>query len=285
MISDELRKEYTARILDLEQEAHGPRAADEAMLSLMMGEGYRDPNYPKRLADPEFSDVAEIFNQWALSPPPKAYPGKVSGRVLSSYNEMDLPLFNVLPNKEARGLRQLVAPRKPVSGLNSRIRGLHYPTTWKSTPDRVEYAGSGEDLANTIAHEFTHRVDSRSGYGRQLGKRLSDFVPKNNYWDMYPVYAQYFKRPLMEILAHSYAHKLGGGSLDDKEFKKVIKDRLENFTWKDPDKVIQDTVTFAPLLVADFEQYLREQEEENPTRLTELENELDENHLQERTID
>ena len=91
MISeDELRKEYTTRILDLEQEAHGPRAADEAMLSLMMGEGYRDPNYPKRLADPEFSDVAEIFNQWALSPPPKAYPGKVSGRVLSSH-EMDLP--------------------------------------------------------------------------------------------------------------------------------------------------------------------------------------------------
>ena len=92
----------------------------------------------------------------------------------------------------------------------------------------------------------------------------------------------------MEILAHSYAHKLGGGSLDDKKFKKVIKDRLENFTWRDPDKVIQDTVTFAPLLVADFEKYLREQEEENPTRLSrlvELENELDENHLQERTID
>ena len=284
MISDELRKEYTARILDLEQEAHGPRAADEAMLSLMMGEGYRDPNYPKRLADPEFSDVAEIFNQWALSPPPKAYPGKVSGRVLSSH-EMDLPLFNVLPNKEARGLSYLISPGKPVSRVGSRIRGLHYPTTWKSTPDRVEYAGRGDTLANTIAHEFTHRVDSRSGYKQQLGKRLSDFVPKNNYWDMYPVYAQYFKRPLMEILAHSYSHKLSGGSLDDKEFKKVIKDRLENFTWKDPDKVIQDTVTFAPLLVADFEQYLREQEEENPTRLTELENELDENHLQERTID
>jgi len=37
-------------------------------------------------------------------------------------------------------------------------------------------------------------------------------------------------------------------------------------------------VTFAPLLVADFEQYLREQEEENPTqlsRLVEIENELD----------
>jgi hypothetical protein len=278
MISeDELRKEYTERILDLEKEAHGPLASKEALLSMMMGEGYRDPNYPKQIADPEFSDVAEIFNQWALSPPPKKYPGRTAGRVLSS-KEMDLPLFNRLPNKEALGLSYLVSPGKPVSGLNSRIRGLHYPTTWKSTPDRVEYRGSGEDLANTIAHEFTHRVDKRSGYGQQLGKRLRDFVPKNNYWNMYPVYAQYFKRPLMEILAHSYAHKLGGGSLEDKEFKKVIKDRLENFTWKDPDKVIQDTVTFAPLLVADFEQYLREQEEENPTqlsRLVEIENELD----------
>jgi len=275
---DELRKVYTERILDLDEEAHGKLAADEAMLSMMMGEGYRDPNYPKQIADPEFSDVAEIFNQWALSPPPKKYPGKTSGRVLSSYNEMDLPPFNVLPNKEARGLRQLNSPGKPVSGLSSRVRGLYYPTTWKSTPDRVEYRGSGEDLANYIKHEFTHRVDFRSGYRQQLGKRLRDFVPKNNYWHMYPLYADFNAKPLGEILAHSYAHKLSGGSLEDEEFKKVIKDRLENFTWKDPDKVIQDTVTFAPLLVADFEQYLREQEEENPTqlsRLVEIENELD----------
>ena len=92
---------------------------------------------------------------------------------------------------------------------------------------------------------------------------------------MYPFYADFNEKPLGEILAHSYAHKLSGGSLDDEEFKKEIKDRLENFTWKDPDKVIQDAVTFAPLLVDDFEQYLREQEEENPTRLTEIENELD----------
>ena len=59
----ELLKEYTARILDLEEEAHGKLAADEAFVSNMLGEGYRDPNYPKQIADPEFSDVAEIFNQ------------------------------------------------------------------------------------------------------------------------------------------------------------------------------------------------------------------------------
>ena len=56
---EELRKEYTERFLDVEEEAHGPRAADEAMLSMLMGEGYRAPNYPKRLADPEFSEVAD----------------------------------------------------------------------------------------------------------------------------------------------------------------------------------------------------------------------------------
>ena len=62
---EELRKEYIERILDLEEEAHGKLAADEAILSNMMGEGYRDPNYPQRIADPEFSDVAELINQWA----------------------------------------------------------------------------------------------------------------------------------------------------------------------------------------------------------------------------
>jgi len=36
---EELRKEYTERILDLEEEAHGKKAADEAMLSMLMGEG------------------------------------------------------------------------------------------------------------------------------------------------------------------------------------------------------------------------------------------------------
>ena len=272
MISeDELRKVYTARILDLEEEAHGPLAADEAMLSMMMGEGYRDPNYPKQIADPEFSDVAELINQWALSPPPKKYPGKTSGRVLSSYNEMDLPPFNVLPNKEARGLRQLNSPGKPVSGLSSRVRGLHYPTTWKSTPDRVEYRGSGDDLAKTIKHEFTHLVDSRSDYRQQLQFRLKDFVPKDNFWNLYPASARYYAPTLKEILAHSYAHKLGGGSLDDEELKRDIKRRVAGFEWKNKeveDKAVEDAVTLAPLLVADFEKYLREQEEENPTQLS-----------------
>ena len=87
---EELLKEYTERILDLDERAHGKLASKEAALSNMLGEGYWDPNYPKRLADPEFSDVAEIFNQWALSPPPKKYPGKISGRVLSS-KELGLP--------------------------------------------------------------------------------------------------------------------------------------------------------------------------------------------------
>ena len=68
---EELRKEYTARILDLDEEAHGKLAADEAFVSNMLGEGHYDPNYPKRIADLEFSDVAELINQWALSPPPK----------------------------------------------------------------------------------------------------------------------------------------------------------------------------------------------------------------------
>ena len=272
---EELRKEYTERILDLEEEAHGKKAADEAMLSMLMGEGYRDPNYPKQIADPEFSDVAEIFNQWALSPPPKYYPGKASGRVLSS-REMGLPLFNRLPNKEARGLSWLLSPGQPVSGLSSGFRGLHYPSE-----DRVEYKGSGDALARTIKHEFVHLVGSRSDYRRQLQFRLKDFVPEDNFWNLYPASARYFAPVLREILAYSYAHKLVGGSLDDEELKKDIKRRVAGFKWKNTevkDKAVEDVITLAPLLVADFEKYLREQEAENPTqlsRLIELEDELD----------
>jgi len=268
---EELLKEYTARILDLEEEAHGKLAADEAMLSMLMGEGYRDPNYPKQIADPEFSDVAESFNQWALSPPPKSYPGKTSGRVLSS-REMGLPLFNRLPNKEARGLSGLLSPGEPVSGLSSGFRGLHYPGQRGSrTADRVEYRGSGDTLAKTIKHEFAHRVDFRSDYSRQLGARLKDFVPKDNFWSLHPVYARYYAPPLKEILAHSYAHKLVGGSLDDEELKKDIKRRVAGFKWKNTevkDKAVEDAVTLAPLLVADFEKYLQEQEVDRPTQLS-----------------
>ena len=115
MISeDELRKEYTERILDLEEEAHGPLASKEALLSMMMGEGYRDPNYPKQIADPEFSDVAELVNKWASSPPPKWYPGKVSGRVLSS-KELGLPV-------SSEGT-YYVAPPHPISSLGMSTLG------------------------------------------------------------------------------------------------------------------------------------------------------------------
>ena len=114
----ELLKEYIERILGLEERAHGKLAADEAMLSMMMGEGYRDPNYPKQIADPEFSGIAEIFNQWALSPPPKKYPGKISGRVLSS-KEMGLPLSS------ANTL--YVAPSDPISSLGTGTAGMYTP--------------------------------------------------------------------------------------------------------------------------------------------------------------
>ena len=252
----ELFNQYSPRILDLDERAHGKLAADEAFVSNMMGEGYWDPNYPKRLADPEFSDVAEIFNQQALSPPPKKYPGKISGRVLSS-TEVGLP-----PSE----LGSYLSPGQPESGISSGFRGLHYPEL-----ERVEYRGRGDTLAKTIKHEFTHLVDSRSDYSRQLSSRLKDFVPKDNFWNLYPTSARYYAPPLKEILAHSYAHKLVGGSLDDEELKKDIKRRVAGFKWKNTevkDKAVEDAVTLAPLLVADFEKYLQEQEVDRPTQLS-----------------
>ena len=298
MISeDELRKVYTERILDLEEEAHGPLASKEAMLSMMMGEGYRDPNYPKQIADPEFSDVAEIFNQWALSPPPKKYPGRTAGRVLTS-PEMGLPFLS--------GKKYLTSPGRPISGLGAQTWGLYSYNPYKGQKyeyndmypytDRVQYRKNlssdnqldEEDLANTIKHEFAHRVAHRSGYARQPW-RMFWALPKDNFWEKTRQGETSFsrtqgKRMLNEALAYGMANKLLGG--DKKKlratFDKWINLELEHLgrdyyadTHHD---VVEGLMEAAPLLVADFEQYLREQEEENPTqlsRLVEIENELD----------
>jgi len=288
MISEkELRKEYTERILDLDEEAHGKLAADEAYYSNMMGEGHYDPNYPKRLADPEFSDVAEIFNQWALSPPPKKYPGKISGRVLSS-EEMGLPLSS------ANTL--YVAPPDPISGLGvtrlgeyleNYLEGLSedaYSRTLNPAVDRIEYRkkASHKDpegkLDDTIKHEFAHRVFDRSGYKKVADERFKLYVPKNNAWrKLQRSTGKRITRPIDQAIAYGYAHKLRGGELDDSDLRDRIENSLQGYVPYDYqiDHYMDDLMDVLPSMLNDFEKYLQEQETENPTRLTELENELD----------
>ena len=293
-IEDYVRKEYTARILDLDERAHGKLATDEAMLSMLMGEGYRDPNYPKQIADPEFSDVAEIFNQWALSPPPKSYPGKTSGRVLTS-PEMGLPFLS--------GKKYLTSPGRPISDLGAQTSGLYSRNPYRgqkyeyddSYPyaDRVQYRKNlstdnqldEEDLANTIKHEFTHRVVHRSGYGRKPW-RMFWALPKDNYWEKTRQGETSFtrtqgKRMLNEALAYGMANKLLGG--DEKKLRALLDTRM-NAELEDLGRdyyadthhdAVEGLMEAVPLLINDFEKYLQEQETENPTRLTEIQNELD----------
>ena len=284
----ELLKEYTARILDLEEEAHGKLAADEAMLSMLMGEGYRDPNYPKQIADPEFSDVAEIFNQQALSPPPKSYPGKISGRVLSS-EEMGLPLSS------ANTL--YVAPSDPISSLGRGIAGNYMENyaddrsaevySRSANPpavDRIQYRklDSVKDpeghLDDTIKHEFTHRVTDRSGYKKVADERFRSYVPEDNAWrKLQKTTGKRITTPIDQAIAYGYAHKLRGGELDDSDLRDRIEYTLQGFVPYDyqVDHYMDDLMEVLPSMINDFEKYLQEQEEENPTRLTELENELD----------
>ena len=285
---EELLKEYTERILDLEERAHGKRAADEAAFSNMMGEGYRDPNYPKRLADPEFSDVAEIFNQWALSPPPKNYPGKISGRVLGS-KELGLPV-------SSEGT-YYVAPPDPISSLGGDIAGNYMPNyanersaevySRSANPpaiDRIQYRkiDSGKDpegrLDDTIKHEFIHLVFDRSGYKKVADKRFRSYVPKNNAWrKLQKTTGKRITTPIDQAIAYGYAHKLRGGELDDSDLRDRIEYTLQGFIPKedDVDHYMDDLMEVLPSMINDFEKYLQEQETENPTRLTELENELD----------
>ena len=285
---EELLKEYTERILDLEERAHGKLAADEAILSNMMGEGHRDPNYPKRLADPEFSDVAEIFNQWALSPPPKSYPGKISGRVLSS-KELGLPLSS------ANTL--YIAPPDPISSLgtgtsgkymenyaNERSAEVYSRSANPPAVDRIQYRklDSVKDpeghLDDTIKHEFTHRVTDRSGYKKVADARFRSYVPKNNAWrKLQRATGKRITTPIDQAIAYGYAHKLRGGELDDSDLRDRIEYTLQGFIPKedDVDHYMDDLMEVLPSMINDFEKYLQEQETENPTRLTELENELD----------
>lgn len=290
---EELRKEYTERFLDVEEEAHGPRAADEAMLSMLMGEGYYDPNYPKRLADPEFSEVADIFNQWALSPPPKSYPGKASGRVLTS-REMGLPV-------SSEGT-YYVAPPDPISSLGISTLGTYMgdystylspseqqdplgkPYPEQLPPDRIQYRkdASAKDpegqLADTIKHEFAHRVFNRSGYKKVADKRFRSYVPEDNAWrKLQKTTGKRITTPINETLAYGYAHKLRGGELDDSDLRDRIEYTLQGFVPYDyqVDHYMDDLMDVLPLMINDFEKYLQEQETENPTRLTEIQNELD----------
>jgi hypothetical protein len=284
----ELLKEYTARILDLDEEAHGKLAADEAFVSNMMGEGHYDPNYPKRLADPEFSDVAEIFNQWASSPPPKKYPGKISGRVLSS-KEMGLPLssantFYVAPSDPISSLGTGTAGKYMPNYANERSAEVYSRSANPPPVDRIQYrkVDSVKDpegqLADTIKHEFTHRVTDRSGYTKVADERFKSYVPEDNAWrKLQKTTGKRITTPIDQAIAYGYAHKLRGGELDDSDLRDRIEYTLQGFVPYDyqVDHYMDDLMDVLPLMINDFEKYLQEQEEENPTRLTELENELD----------
>lgn len=270
MKPEDLKQIYINSVLDLEEKAHGKLAADEAFFSNMMGEGYRDPNYPKRLADPEFSDVAEILNQLALSPPPKNYPGKISGRVLGS-KELGLPV-------SSEGT-YYVAPPDPISSLGVTTLG-----TYRRTPDRIQYrkdlksADPDGGLDNTIKHEFIHRVQNRSGYSKLADKRFRAYVPEDNAWrKLQKSTGKRITTPINESMAYGYAHKLRGGELDDPLVRKDLRHFLKGYVPKgdDVDKYVEDMIKTLPSMVNDFEKYLREQEKLNSSRIVEIENELD----------
>ena len=65
--------------------------------------------------------------------------------------------------------------------------------------------------------------------------------------------------------------------MDDSDLRDRIEYTLQGFIPKedDVDHYMDDLMEVLPSMINDFEKYLQEQETENPTRLTELENELD----------
>ena len=212
----------------------------------------------------------------------------MSGRVLSS-KELGLPVSSENT--------YYVAPPDPISSLGTGTAGMYTPnyanersaevysrTANPPAVDRIQYRKLDSDkdpegrLDETIKHEFTHRVFTRSGYKKVADKRFRSYVPKNNAWrKLQRAKRKRITTPINESIAYGYAHKLRGGELDDSELRDKIEYKLQGYIPKgdDIDYYIDDLMEVLPSMINDFEKYLQEQEEENPTRLTELENELD----------
>ncbi len=230
-------KEYKEKLQDLEEFISKNRlVSKEAQMNQMMGEGYRDPRFIATTGN-------ELIDRYGLRP----LAPEGSGQVLYD-KQMGL---QVSSNKNASVI-------DTGTSVSAETLGTYSPSS-----DKLKYQSMTYDLGRTDStpeetqvHEIIHRADERSGYKEQREKRLKEKLPKD-----LKKYGKNFFSPLTEeILAHGLQHKLAGGNFNDKKLTDQVKFRIGRYAsrFKNPKQVEKQLLQAMPIIVEDFESYLKE---------------------------
>ena len=237
---EEKEKEYKQKRQELEDYiSKNILVSKEAQMSLLSGEGYRDPRFIATTGN-------ELIDKYGLHP----LAAEGSGQVLY---DKQLGL-QVSSNKNASVI-------DIDTGVSSETLGIYNPSS-----DQLKYQSMTYDLGRTDrtpeetqVHEIIHRADERSGYKEHREKRLKANLPKE-----LKVYGHNRFSPLTkEILAYGLQHKLAGGNFNDKELTDQVKFRIRRYArnFKNPKKIEEELLQAMPTIVEDFESYLQELEE------------------------
>jgi hypothetical protein len=231
------KKEYKEKLQELEDFISKNRlVSKEAQMNQMMGEGYRDPRFIATTGN-------ELIDKYGLHP----LAPEGSGQVLY---DKQLGL-QVSSDKDASVI-------DTDTSLSAETLGTYSPSS-----DKLKYQSMNYDLGLTDTtpeeiqvHEIIHRADNRSGYKEQREKRLIAKLPKN-----LKVYGRKYFSPITEeILAHGLQHKLAGGNFSDEELTDQVKFRIGKYKrkFKNPKKIEEELLQAMPIIVEDFESYLKE---------------------------
>jgi hypothetical protein len=228
-------QEYKQEQQDLEDFISDNRlVSKEAQMSLLSGEGYRDPRFIPTTGN-------KNLDHWGLYP----LSPDGSGQVLYD-GQMGLKVSSV---EDASVINT-------DTGLSAQTLGTYDPNS-----DQIKYQTMTSDLGfdvsapeETQTHEIIHRASKRSGYREQRVDRLDKRLPKH--LKDVPYYSQSLAE---EILAHGLQHKLSGGNFEDKELLDKIKFRISKYVTND--KIKKQYMEATPFIVEDFEEYLNELED------------------------
>jgi len=246
-MSDSGSKEYSRRLAELENYISDNRlVSKEAQMSLLSGEGYKDPRFTVGFDN-------SIIDKFAL------HPLAAEG---SGYE----------PSTKDLGMEG------PDLMFNSSVGGTYNPNT-----DVVKFKdpnkGFTEKVAETIntpfeniqtkesiqKHELIHRAAQKSGYLDYLG--TSEFLKENSTTKyLKGGNAQTLRNVINEALAESYE--------DTGDLEKRIKFRVSNFNIKEDKKqeIAKQLFENIDVLKEDFETYLESlmNPDEIPNRMDEI---------------
>ena len=241
------KEEYYKRKDELEEHIRKNRlVSKEAQMSLLSGEGYRDPRFIATTGHP-------LIDKWGLHP----LAPDTSGQVLSAKQMgFDTGRDDWLDKS---------------SGLGAYTTGAYLPSKdimrWQSGTYEADPRYYSPE--NTQIHEIIHRAAKRSGWDEKKWNRLKERLPLeykpwiyNNKTDKFRTnFEPFFDEAMTEALTH----RLMGGKLSDPELQSQIRFRVRNELQKEehePDGLAEKEIPkLVPHLIKDFESYLQELEE------------------------